>query len=80
MQKIQEKPEKEKLLTIKELAKLMKVDKRTLIEWVQYRRIPYVLVDKKFIRFRLSDIADWINKKHILKTLKENRKTTASHS
>jgi excisionase family DNA binding protein len=80
MQKIQEKPEKEKLITIKEMAVLMKVDERTLIEWVQHRRIPYVLVDKKFIRFRLSDIADWINKNQLLKTLKEKRKTTASHS
>ena len=79
MEKMQ-KPEKQKLLTIKEMAMLMKVDQRTLVEWVQYRRIPYVLVDKKFIRFRLSDIADWINKKQLQQTLKEGRKTTVSHS
>ena len=51
---------KEKLFTLDEMAALLKVDRRLLVEWVQYRRIPYVLVGGGHIRFRISDIADWV--------------------
>ncbi|HOO56870.1 MAG TPA: helix-turn-helix domain-containing protein [bacterium] len=59
------KPEhKEKLYNIDDMAKLLNVDKRILVEWVQYRRIPYVLVNGELIRFRLSEIAKWVKHKN----------------
>ena len=76
MPEIKEKPKKENLLTLKEMAMLMKVEERTLVEWVQYRKIPYILVNKQLIRFRLSDIADWINKKQLQNQLKDRLKTS----
>ena len=57
-----EKPHREKLYTIDEMASMLKVEKRTLVEWVQHRRIPYVRVDEKLIRFRVSDIVQWVKK------------------
>ncbi|MEW5946831.1 MAG: hypothetical protein AB1742_11595 [bacterium] len=56
------KPGKERLYTIQEMAVLMQTEPRELVEWVQYRKIPYVLVDKEYVRFRLSDIASWVRK------------------
>lgn len=60
MAKRKRKEKSEQLLTIKEMAALLKVSEKTIVEWVQYRRIPYVRVDGEYIRFRLSDIAEWI--------------------
>ncbi len=57
-------PPKERLFTVEEMAKVLQVDKRTLVEWVQFRRIPYVKVDGRFVRFRLSDIAKWVREKN----------------
>jgi len=57
-----EKPQREKLYTIEEMAALLQVEKRTLVEWVQYRRIPYVKVDGTMVRFRVSDIVQWVKK------------------
>lgn len=58
-----QKEKKERLLNIKEMAALLKIDDRTIVEWVQYRRIPFVRVDGELIRFRVSDIAKWIEEK-----------------
>lgn len=63
MARKKKKEKKEHLLTIKEMAALLKVDDRTIVEWIQYRRIPFVRVDGEFIRFRLSDIAKWVQDK-----------------
>lgn len=51
---------KEKLYTVDEMAALLKVDRRHIVEWVQYRRIPFVLLDGKSVRFRISDIVKWV--------------------
>lgn len=60
---IEEKPQREKLYTIEEMAALLNVDKRKLVEWVQHRRIPYVKVNNELIRFRVSEIVEWVKKK-----------------
>lgn len=54
----------EKLFTIDEMAALLDVEKRQLVEWVQYRRIPYVKVNNTQVRFRVSDIAEWVKESH----------------
>jgi excisionase family DNA binding protein len=51
---------REKLYTPKEIADLLNVETRTIVEWVQYRRIPFVRVNNELIRFRISDIVDWV--------------------
>ncbi len=56
----EEKPQREKLYTIEEMAALLNVDKRKLVEWVQHRRIPYVKVNRELIRFRISEIVEWV--------------------
>lgn len=56
-------PPKEKLYTIDEMAALLEVEKRTLVEWVQYRRIPYIVVNNELVRFRISDIVEWVKSK-----------------
>jgi len=50
----------EKLYTLDEMAALLQVDRRKIVEWVQYRRIPYVLLNGEKIRFRMTDIAEWV--------------------
>jgi excisionase family DNA binding protein len=55
---------KERLFTMDEMAKILEIEKRQLVEWVQYRRIPYVKVEGRMIRFRISDIAKWIRDKN----------------
>ncbi len=57
-------PPKERLFTIDEMAKILQVEKRILVEWIQYRRIPYVMVDGRYVRFRISDIAKWVREKN----------------
>lgn len=58
--KKQKEEKHEKLFTVDEMAALLDVEKRQLVEWVQYRRIPYVKVNNTQIRFRVSDIAEWV--------------------
>lgn len=58
--KKEETPKREKLLTIKEMAALLQVSERNIVEWIQYRRIPFVKVNNELIRFRVSDIAKWV--------------------
>ncbi len=57
-------PPRERLYSIPEMSKMIQVDERTLVEWVQYRRIPHVRVDNKLVRFKLSDIAKWVRDKN----------------
>lgn len=54
---------KEKLYTIDEMAALLDVEKRTLVEWVQYRQIPYIVVNGELVRFRVSEIVEWVKSK-----------------
>ena len=55
---------KERLYTFDEMAKMLQVDRRTLIEWVQYHKIPHVRINNDYVRFRMSDIAAWVQKRN----------------
>lgn len=57
-------PPKERLYTIDEMCTLLQVERRTLVEWVQFHRIPFIKVDGRIIRFKLSDIARWVKDKN----------------
>ena len=52
----------EKLLTAKEVAKLVRAKKSTIYAWVSEGYIPYCKVGK-FVRFRRKTIESWIGGK-----------------
>lgn len=53
---------KEELLTPEEVAKLLKVNKRTVYYWIEKRAIPYIKFNRKVVRFRPSDIEEFLAK------------------
>jgi excisionase family DNA binding protein len=50
----------ERLLTIKEVSALTGLAVGTLYHFVNQQRIPVVRLSKRCIRFRYSDLLDWI--------------------
>jgi excisionase family DNA binding protein len=50
----------ERLLTIKEVSELTGLAVGTLYHFVSQQRIPVVRLSKRCIRFRYSDLLDWI--------------------
>lgn len=54
--------DKEELLTPQEVARLLKVDKRTIYYWIGRGLITYVRVNKKVVRFRLQDVEFFLQK------------------
>lgn len=61
---------KEKMYTFEEMCQILQVDRRTLLEWVQYHKIPYVRVNEEHVRFRMSEIEQWVVAKHKSKKTK----------
>lgn len=57
----------ESLLTIKEVSKMTGLTVGTLYHFVSQQRIPVVRLSKRCIRFRYSDLLNWIQ------TLTENQ-------
>jgi excisionase family DNA binding protein len=53
------------LLTPDEVAKLLKVNKRTIYSWVEKKQIPYIKINKKLIRFRPVDIQEFIQNHYV---------------
>ena len=50
----------DRLLTINEVAKLTGLAAGSLYHFVSEKRIPVVRLSKRCIRFRQSDLSDWI--------------------
>ena len=48
------------LLTIAELASLLKVPKSTSAGWRHQRRTPLAIKVGRHVRFRLSDVQEWL--------------------
>jgi excisionase family DNA binding protein len=55
-----EKTRCERLLTIQEVSELTGLAVGTIYHFVSQRRIPVVRLSKRCIRFRYSDLLDWI--------------------
>jgi len=55
------------LLTIEEVAKILKVNKRTLYYWIERGMIDYIKINRKTIRFRPKDIEEFLNS-HTIKS------------
>ncbi len=53
------------LLTPDEVAKLLKVNKRTIYSWVERKQISYIKINKKLIRFRPVDIQEFIQNHYV---------------
>ncbi len=53
------------LLTPDEVAKLLKVNKRTIYSWVERKQISYIKINKKLIRFRPIDIQEFIQNHYV---------------
>lgn len=52
------------LLTIKEVAEVLKVSHRTISDWVYKRKIPYIKVGR-VVRFDQQKIENWINNRTV---------------
>jgi excisionase family DNA binding protein len=52
--------EPERYITSKEVAQVATVTKRTVTAWVQEHRIPFYRIGHRSIRFRLSEIDDFL--------------------
>jgi excisionase family DNA binding protein len=56
---------REELLDINEVAALVGLSAGTLYHWVSEKRIPFVRFSNRCIRFRLSDIQQWISESSV---------------
>ena len=53
----------ERLLSIAETMKILGIRKSTLYCWVHQKKMPYVKLGRRCLRFRESDIMNWISDK-----------------
>jgi excisionase family DNA binding protein len=54
---------REKLMNIDELAEMLNVNKKTIYQNVYHKRIPYISVNKKCLRFDPRAIEAWLKSK-----------------
>jgi len=54
------------LLTPQEVAKVLKVSKRTVYYWLENNMIPHIRINKKTVRFRPEDIEEFL-RSHTIK-------------
>lgn len=55
-----ERSELDNLLTPEEVCAMLKIKKQRLYEWVHFKRIPYVKVGGRFLRFSADQLREWI--------------------
>ena len=61
----------EKLITIDEVASLLKMSKFTIYHYIHKNEIPHIKLAPGCVRFRLSDIEAWLQK--IIESEKEKK-------
>ena len=49
------------LLTVKEVAELLRVDRYCIYRWVAESKIPFIRLTTRCLRFRKEDIDAWLN-------------------
>lgn len=52
-----------RLLTIEEASEYLGISKKTLYKWVHERKIPYVKIGRKCLRFDIEKLNKWIEEK-----------------
>ncbi|MEW6003208.1 MAG: helix-turn-helix domain-containing protein [Nitrospirota bacterium] len=55
----------ERLLDIEELSKMLGVKRATIYAWIYQHKIPHIKLSKRLVRFRESEILDWIEKQSV---------------
>lgn len=50
----------ERLLTYEQASQLLMVPKGTLYSWVHCRRIPHIRLGPRLVKFRPSDLTQWV--------------------
>ena len=55
--------EEKKLLTIQDVARITGLSVGTLYHWVSQKRIPVVRLSSRCVRFRYTDIEQWLAEK-----------------
>ncbi len=60
----------EELLTVKQIAGVLKISEQAVYGLVARGRIPYIRFSTKGIRFRVEDFEEWLNSK----TIKDQRR------
>jgi excisionase family DNA binding protein len=54
-----------KLLTKEDVLEMLKIKQSTLYSWIYQKKILYIKLGKKCLRFRESDILEWIADKAV---------------
>jgi len=57
--------DKDRLINIKEAAELMSLSASTLYQWCAASKIPHVRLSARAVRFRISQILDFIDNKSV---------------
>jgi excisionase family DNA binding protein len=52
--------DEDKLLTAKDLAKILGVDTRTLSNWIKENGLPFIRIGTRTRRFRRSAVESWL--------------------
>ena len=60
------------LLTIDELSQWLGVEKSTIYAWTSKKLIPHIKLGKKALRFRVSEILEWLAEKSVSPDPAEN--------
>lgn len=56
----------EKLMTVKEVAKVFSLGEPVIYQLIREKRIPHIRLGRRFIRFKCKDVKQWIESKKIL--------------
>ena len=76
----------EKLLSIDEISELLGIAKATIYSWTSQNKIPHIKLSSRILKFRESEIIDWIEKKAvnsdalIVRGLKKHKKVSVKSS
>ena len=66
----------EKLLTKKDVLEMLGIKESTLYTWVHRKKIPYIKLGKRCLRFRENDILEWISYKAVRSQTDESSQST----
>lgn len=57
----------EKLLTPSDVASMIGINKKVLYQWTYKNKIPHLKLSKRMIRFKESELNEWLEKKHCVR-------------
>jgi len=66
----------ERLLTKKDVLEMLGIKQSTLYTWVHQKKIPFVKLGRRTLRFREGDILEWIADKAIRPQTAESSQST----